>query len=366
MTSVAPTAGLVLLALAARGPFRTQDEGPRPADAPVEEPVQAILRAFERHQLVLFGETHGSAPCHAVLQALVRDPAFRSRVDDVVVEFGNPLYQDLVDRYVAGEDVPLEELQHAWRDTAVPMAWDAPVYRAFFKAVRAVHAARGPGEDGLRLVLGGEPIDWARVETPADYEPYADRSGNYYRTVVREVLSGAHRALLVVGGMHVLRREQTNGFAAELPRNPGVGQLLEHHHPGQTFAIWPFYGFHEPGRARSWESPSLVPLAGTALGAESFGVVAPGNVMVQRLVDGEPTWVPLESDAWPRLEVMVDALLYLGRDEGLVPPPAGTYRDAAYARELERRCRIVDSFYGYDFYAPDLQKALSGAESEGR
>jgi hypothetical protein len=41
------------------------------------------------------------------LRELVAAPEFADRVDDIVMEVGNSLYQQSVDRYIAGENIPL-------------------------------------------------------------------------------------------------------------------------------------------------------------------------------------------------------------------------------------------------------------------
>lgn len=343
----------------------------RPLPAPEAPPALAprtarvvsdLLATLAQHPLVLFGEVHGEAECHEVLQALLRDARLPALVDDLVVEFGNPLYQDVVDRYVSGEDVPLEELRHAWRDTAIPLTWDAPMYAAFFRTVRERNASLEPDER-MRIVLGECPIDWSRVRTAEDYGAFADRSGDYARTVEREVLARGRRALLVIGAMHVLRRDPRNAFADELPRYPGLGQLLATEHPGTSFAIWPIHGELPPDALAGespWTAPALVPLAGRPLGAATFGPVAPRNVRIQREVEGRLTWVPLRSDDWPPMEVLADALLDLGPTSTIVPAPDALYRDEAYVEELRRRCGLLDAFYGFDFYGSDLEERLAG------
>lgn len=42
-------------------------------------------------------------PAHEFLRRLVRDPRFPPAFQDIVVEFGNPRYQGVMDRYIAGE-----------------------------------------------------------------------------------------------------------------------------------------------------------------------------------------------------------------------------------------------------------------------
>src|SRR5580704_1919354 len=86
---------------------------PKPENATV-----AVLRAFETHEIVLFGEWHDNKQEYEWLRSLVATPEFADRVDDVVMEFGNSLYQKSVDDYVGGKDVPLEKVQKAWLNMA--------------------------------------------------------------------------------------------------------------------------------------------------------------------------------------------------------------------------------------------------------
>jgi hypothetical protein len=79
-----------------------QNQPPNPRDA-----IQAVVRAFDAHELVLFGEVHGCKQEYEWLRQLIGTPEFAGRVDDIVVELGNSLYQKSIDRYVAGEDVPM-------------------------------------------------------------------------------------------------------------------------------------------------------------------------------------------------------------------------------------------------------------------
>ena len=77
-----------------------------PGNAKLENPTAAVLRAFERHDIVMLGEIHGNKQEYAWLRSLVATPEFADRVDDIVMEFGNSLYQKSVDGYVSGGDVP--------------------------------------------------------------------------------------------------------------------------------------------------------------------------------------------------------------------------------------------------------------------
>jgi hypothetical protein len=84
------------------------------------------LRAFDTHEIVMFGEAHGCKQEYEWLKDLVGTPEFADRVDDIVVEGGNSLYQQSVDRYIAGEDVPFEQVQQAWRNAIGELGAPSP------------------------------------------------------------------------------------------------------------------------------------------------------------------------------------------------------------------------------------------------
>src|SRR5262245_37508471 len=71
------------------------------------EPVQAIIAAFRTHAIVAF-----PGPFDRLLPQLFAAPEFASAVNDLVVEFGNARYQDVMDRFQRGETVSDAELRH--------------------------------------------------------------------------------------------------------------------------------------------------------------------------------------------------------------------------------------------------------------
>ncbi|MGC1644576.1 MAG: hypothetical protein WA741_02000 [Candidatus Sulfotelmatobacter sp.] len=53
----------------------------------VEDATTGVLRAFETHDIVMFGEEHGNKQEYEWLRSLVAAPEFADRVDDIVMEF---------------------------------------------------------------------------------------------------------------------------------------------------------------------------------------------------------------------------------------------------------------------------------------
>jgi hypothetical protein len=102
---------LQLILLTAIGAAQANEQ-PKPQGA-----TTAMIQAFNTHNVVMLGEWHGDKQEHEWLRTLVSTSEFADRVDDIVMEFGNSLYQKSVDRYVGGEDVPLQQVEKAWRNT---------------------------------------------------------------------------------------------------------------------------------------------------------------------------------------------------------------------------------------------------------
>jgi hypothetical protein len=65
--------------------------------------------AFETFQIVAIGDIHGSKDVGDFVLSLVRNRAFPSVVNDIVVEGANGLLQPILDQYMAGDDVPIAE-----------------------------------------------------------------------------------------------------------------------------------------------------------------------------------------------------------------------------------------------------------------
>jgi hypothetical protein len=282
--------------------------GARPAPRPVAA-VPAIVDAFRDHPVVAIGESHDLAEAGELYRALVRSRRFAAAVDAVVVEFGNARSQAVVDRYVADDDVPLRRLRKVWRDTTQVGSWDAPMYAAFFAAVRRANEDAPPSER-LRVLLGDPSIDWSRVHRRSQWDAVARRRERFMaRLIEHEVLAKGGTALVIAGLAHVARG------------GGGVTDLLERRRPGAVFVAGVHVGFPSDAwerRLASWPEPSLAAIDGTWIGALPQG-------------DGHA-------------EDSLDGLLYLGAPASLhlaVPLPA-VYRDSRYWKALRARFELVN------------------------
>jgi hypothetical protein len=302
------------------------------------EPVAAVLNAFRTHQLVALDEgDHNNLQGYAFRMALIHYPEFAGLVNDIVVESGNSLYQDVIDKFVAGEDVPYDALRRVWQDTTQPHdIWDKPIYEEFYRAVRALNSGL-PKERRLRVLLGDPPVDWAAVHTRSDFP---GRPNSFPTELIRrEVLAKGRRALIIYGCMHLQRHDYLHNYEP----SDGIVEVLERDSPGLVFSIWT-NTFTDLQTAQpsvsSWPSPSLTILHGTLLGAQDFAVYYPFAI---NLKDKNGKFVAQKATRPLRMEEQFDAVLYLG------PKSSITYsslspelcRDQVYVKMREARLELV-------------------------
>ena len=260
------------------------------------DPIPAIVEAFRAHAVVALGnvEFRGDEQAHAFQVSLVRDPRFTAVANDILVEFGNSRYQDVVDRFVRGEDVPYESLRRVWQNTTqVEYEWDLPIYEDFFRTVRAVNATL-PKTRQLRVLLGDPPIDWEQVHNLQDFhQAMGNRDASAVEVLRREVLAKNRRALVIYGGQHLIRKNVVPGAADEWAN--GIIARLEKDHLASAFTIVPETRWDLTAlqaNVASWRVPSLAMLRDTTIGS---AIVNPG-----------PQRRPV------RVDEQFDAILYLG------------------------------------------------------
>jgi hypothetical protein len=179
--------------------------------------VTAVLAAFDAVDVVALGEAHGRKVDSDFRIRLIHHPDFPKKARFIVVEFVSSSYQQLLDRYVQGEDVPAAELEQAWRSTAFGARRQiSPVYPELLAAVRDVNS-RLPPAQRLRVLAGEPPTDGAA--TPAGRAEYTP-------ALVRDqVLKNGGKALLIYGSGHLWHHEGH------------ITRALEANGPGKVFVV---------------------------------------------------------------------------------------------------------------------------------
>jgi len=320
------------------------DPKPEPAEA-------ALLAAFDNHEVVGMSAAHGNKDLDDFILHLLRNPTFPSKVNVIAVECGNSLYQPTLDRYIAGEDVPLSEARKVWRNTTQPMCGLSGFYEQFFPLVRRINQTLPPAKK-LRVLACDPPIDWSKIDTPADFGrgQYLMRDPAIASVMEKEVLSKHRKALMLIGTAHLFH-QQGSAVGIYEKDYPGITLVIADHTGfGNSTPLAKYNGDFE-ARMASWPVPSLVQnLNGTWL-ADLLDMtyakpVFFGPAAKRKLPAGSPAKTSLSEiprDSEIKVSKMVDAYLYLGPRDLLLhePTPAAIVLDRDYISELQRRAAFM-------------------------
>jgi hypothetical protein len=316
-------------------------QGVSPKPAVPLEPVAAMVAALRTHSVVAVTAGHGEARGYAFGQLLIHDPRLIAAIDDIVVEEGSARYQDVVDRFLRGENVPIESLRHAWRDTTQPGLGYDKQWEEFYEALRSINASL-PASHKVRVLLGDPPIDWENVKTAEEHRRWIEKRDTFPADLIQqEVLAKRRHALLTYGAMHFQRKNLIANYESEGPAETIVSRL-ENKWGAKVFTIFTADPAALQPDAASWPSPSLAIIRGTVLGAADFTAYYPSEAMGRfPIKDGQPDFsAPIPRDQWKtlRAEDQFDAVLYTGKGS---PPrvdldPARCAEKAEFAEHLRR------------------------------
>lgn len=308
---------------------------PRPAVP--QEPIAAIVEAFSSHDVVAISDPHGNLQMQAFLLSLVRDPRFAAAAHDIVIETLSARYQDVIDRFVRGDDVPAGVLRRAGEDHSVPTNLGFQG-EELLRAVRAINASLTGRR--LRVIAGDPPIDWENVTSSDDHRRWIELRDTYPADLIRrQVLERGRRALVVYGQLHLQRRQIASNYEMSSWEAQTIVSLLERDARARIFNVWTVFD-RPPAEVASWAAPRLAVLQGTTLGAMDFGALTAG-IGGGRFTVTNKGFAPIPKQDWKpmRMEDQFTALLYLG------PPSSMTYstipvercRDKEFvARRLQR------------------------------
>jgi hypothetical protein len=298
------------------------------ANPKTEDATAAVLEAFKTHDIVMLGEIHNNKQEYEWLDALVANSEFADQVDEVVVELGNSLYQNSVDRYIAGEAVPIADVQRAWRST-LGLGPPPPIYGDLYKVVRETNKRRR-GKHQMRVLCGDPYINWAKVKTRDDIGAFLGHRDQWYAQVVKdEVVAKHHRAFLIAGSNHFLRGVGHPNYIEPALRRAGARTFVI---VAGTNAV---KGYDDVDhRFDSWPAPSIALLNGNWVGElPTLPVISGGTE---------------KTDFDVKLKDAADALLYLGPRDNLieVSAPRDEVDGTSYGKELLRRMKLL-GFYPF-------------------
>lgn len=345
MRSIAAIVVLVQLTQAPTSVGQTNQAAPRPISA--ADAIPSIVDAFRTHDIVTVTDPHGNVQAQAFLLALIRDRRFLNAANDIVIETASARYQDVIDRFVRGDEVATSVLRQAWENHTVANSLGAQA-EELVRAVRVLNASLGESRK-LRVIAGDPPIDWDNVVSPADHRRWIELRDSYPADLIRrQVLDRGRRALVVYGQGHLQRRNIAANYDTATWQAQTLVSLLDRDPAVRIFNIWTLLDKNValPEAVASSPVPSVAVLSGTTLGAMDFaaygGMLVPGGNRVA-IRNGQFVQLPREQWKSMPMEQEFDALLYLGPPASmtLATVPAALCEDAAFVRKrLQRLTRF--------------------------
>jgi hypothetical protein len=328
--------------LAASTQNRESPAVPAPA-----EPIGAILDAFRTYDIVALSDPHGTLQVQTFILSLIRDSRFHAAVNDIVIETATARYQDALDRFVRGDDVPYDVLRKAWEDHTVVNSGLSGQTEEMIRAVRSINASLSDARK-LRVIAGDPPIDWENVTSGEDHHRWIELRDSYPADLIRrQVLDRGRRALVIYGQGHLQRRQIVSNYDMSTWEAQTVVSLLMRDPAVHLFSVWTLLDrvLALPEGVSSWSVPSLVALRGTTLGAKDFGMYNRGLGNGTRFAVRNGQLVPLPRDEWKMMsmEEEFDALLYLGPPSSMtnVTIPAARCHDSQFMNaRLQRLARF--------------------------
>ncbi len=301
------------------------------------DPQEFLLKALEKHRLVILGEVHNRQRYWAFNAALVRSPTFARHVGAIYLEL--PCNdQSLVDQFLAAPKYDPAPVIDMLRDM-FEFGWPDQPTVEFCQAVWVANQSL-PKDPRLRIVLVDMARPWKEIQKRADWRKYdVDRNQFMAEQIARDLREHAQdsrHALFIVGYMHAMKNIT---YPSREPFKSAGWYLCQSLGERNVFVIFP----HSPVISNRGEVDGRL---GLGLFESAFAALS-----------SRPVAFPLDSGPFGELlfdasmDVMTpdpyragfNAFLYLGplEDEIVSPLIPGFYTDE-YAREVDRRCRLMN------------------------
>jgi hypothetical protein len=294
-----------------------------------------IIQAYQNHNIIGFGEGgHGLENFHEFIQNLFDNPKIQENIDIVIVEFANVNHQNILDKYIFGEDIPINDLRKAWRETTSPgQLGELPVYLQLLQKIRDVNKSL-PQDRKIRVLAGDPPINWKAINNADEYKNQLGYSRDLFpaELAIHHGIVEKKKVLMIYSEIH-LSKAMDISFGKD---RPSITSIINKKHPGSIKTIGSIYseGFLKNQSLVSLPINSIIDLENDRLGD------VPASHLFEASFYKNSKEVKIFEDF--KMKELFDALLYLGPFELLrrCPMPEADY-DCSFFEELNRRRKIV-------------------------
>lgn len=173
-----------------------------------------IIQTFRNKNIIGLGEGgHHLENAHQFFQKIFENKQIQDIIDIVILEFANTSYQDVLDQYIFGEKVEINELRKVWREStqSAGLFGESPIYFDLLKKIREVNANL-PQAKQIRVLGGDPPIDWSAVNNLEDYGKQIGDSRQTFpaELAIRFGINEGKKVLMIYSEFHLTKVSDKN------------------------------------------------------------------------------------------------------------------------------------------------------------
>jgi hypothetical protein len=255
-------------------------------------------------------------------------------INIVIVEFANIDYQDILDKFIFGEEVDINELRKVWRESTQSPGrlGEIPVYFKLLQKIRNVNLTL-PAEKKIR-VMGGDPsIHWDEINTWDDCKKEIGSSRDIFPAdlAIDFGINNSKKVLLIYSGFHLTKVSDKSIASFTITsainkRSQGAIKVIEVLNP-EAFPL--------ETKIKDLALYSIINLSTSQI----------GNMSAEKLFTSifNQKGEKLTLFSGLRTKDLFDAFLFVGLAESwkIAEIPKSVLYDSKYWNELNRRRKIV-------------------------
>ena len=298
-----------------------------------------IYQSFQTHQVIGLGEGgHNLINAHQCIAKILMNEKIIDILDVIILEFLNAKYQNILDKFMLGENVSVSELQKLWRDSSQSpgLFGEASIYLELLKTLRQINI-RLPQAKKIRVLAGDPPIDWDKIHTINDYNQqlsYGELRHSFPVELIKEfAINQKKRILVIYSEFHITKIADHRSSTPYSTITERVNQVS----PEIMKSIAMIYSSEllEQERILDLDNYSVIELQDDKIGKLPASIYWNSNDILQ---DGQKINI---FDNYKLLDIF-DALIYLGSRRSLQwsNPNTDNFDDQAL-QELNRRKNLA-------------------------
>ncbi len=294
-----------------------------------------MIETFQHYNIIGLGEgLHGLENSHRFFQMLFDNKKIQSLINFIIVEFANTDYQDIIDKFIFGENVEIQDIRKIWRESTqcIGSFGEAPVYLNLLKKIRNINLTL-PNDKKIR-VLGGDPsIDWNTIHNLDDYRKKIELRKIFpAHLAMKYGVLGNQKVLFIYSGLHLTKISDETSPETHW----SITTHINKKYPGamKVIEILNTKELHLQKETENWPLYSIIDVQ------ENFSGELPAEKLFPEMYNDKGKVILYRGY---KIKDLFDALLYVGPTKKwkISEIPNNIFSDEKFLIELNRRREIL-------------------------